>query len=270
MTAASYARVAFAEDDAPNASTAPTVHWVRLEGEDMHVYDGAPYEGGRVVRSGRRDEARKFFASATPRKIVCVGRNYGAHAKELGNEAPKEPLIFLKPSSSIVGPGDTIELPRQSQRVDHEAELGVVIGKRARDVRAEDALAYVFGYTLVNDVTARDLQVSDGQWGRAKGFDSFCPVGPELVPDLDPARLRVRCLVNGEVRQDDVTANMIFSVPSIIAFVSAVMTLEPGDLIAMGTPSGVGPLLPGDRVEVEIAGIGSLVNPVAQRASSNA
>lgn len=256
MTTPTYARVSFGDEAA---------HWVRFEGDDMHVYDGPPYDGGRVVRVGRADEARKYLACATPRKIVCVGRNFGAHAKELGNEPPKEPLIFLKPSSSIVGTEDPIELPRQSQRVDHEAELGVIIGKRARDVRAEDALSYVFGYTLVNDVTARDLQVSDGQWGRAKGFDSFCPVGPTLVPDLDPSSLRVRCLVNDEVRQDDATSNMIFDVPAIIAFVSAAMTLEPGDLIAMGTPSGVGPLVPGDRVEVHIAGIGSLVNPVTAR-----
>lgn len=256
MSSVTYARVSFGDDAA---------HWVRFEGDDLHVYDGPPYDGGRVVRVGRPDEARRFLASAEPRKIVCVGRNFGAHAKELGNEAPKEPLIFLKPSSSMVGPDDVIELPRQSQRVDHEAELGVIIGKRARDVRAENALEHVFGYTLVNDVTARDLQASDGQWGRAKGFDTFCPTGPVIIPGLDPASLRVRCLVNDEVRQDDVTANMIFSVPAIIAFVSAAMTLEPGDLIAMGTPSGVSALAAGDRVEVQIAGIGSLVNRVAMR-----
>ena len=261
MTSPAYARVSFGDEAA---------HWVRLEGDDMHVYDAPPYDGGRVVRVGRADEARKYLAAASPRKIVCVGRNFGAHAKELGNEPPKEPLIFLKPSSSIVGPDEVIELPRQSQRVDHEAELGVVIGKRARDVRAEDALDHVFAYTLVNDVTARDLQVSDGQWGRAKGFDTFCPVGPILVPDLDPTSLRVRCLVNDEVRQDDVTANMIFDVRAIIAFVSAAMTLEPGDLIAMGTPAGVGPLADGDRVEVQITGIGSLVNRVATRVVPNA
>jgi 2-keto-4-pentenoate hydratase/2-oxohepta-3-ene-1,7-dioic acid hydratase in catechol pathway len=264
----SYARVSFGSETPQVAGGRLLdceIHWVRFEGDDMHVYDRAPYDGGRVVRVGRSDEAHTRLACAAPRKVVCVGRNFGDHAKELGNEPPKEPLIFLKPSSAIIGPGAAIELPPQSTRVDHEAELGVIIGRRARDVVAADALSYVFGYTLVNDVTARDLQKSDGQWGRAKGFDSFCPVGDTLVTNVDPAALRVRCLVNGELRQDDLTANMIFSVQAIIEYVSAAMTLEPGDLLAMGTPAGVGPLSPGDRVEVSIDGVGSLVNPVIAR-----
>ena len=240
-------------------------HWVCLDGDGMHVFDGAPFEKGRVVRVARPEEAREHLAPVVPKKIVCVGRNFGAHAKELGHEAPKEPLIFLKPPSSIIAAGTSIELPRQAQRVDHEAELGVVIGKRARDVSEVDALSHVFGYTVVNDVTARDLQKSDGQWSRAKGFDTFCPVGPVIVTDLDPTTLRVRCLVNGETRQDDVTSSMLFSVAAVIAYVSAAMTLEPGDLIAMGTPAGVSPLSPGDLVEVVIDGIGSLANPVVAR-----
>jgi 2-keto-4-pentenoate hydratase/2-oxohepta-3-ene-1,7-dioic acid hydratase in catechol pathway len=188
----------------------------------------------------------------TPSKIICVGRNYLAHAKELGNEVPSEPLLFLKPPSSLVGPSERIVLPKASARVEHEAELGVVIGKRARDVSRETALDHVFGYTCVNDVTARDLQRKDGQWTRAKGFDTFCPVGPFIETEFDTSAARVVCRVNGEVRQDGTTAKMIFDIPTLLSYVSRVMTLEPGDLLVTGTPEGVGPLVPGDIVEVEI------------------
>ncbi len=197
-------------------------------------------------------------APVRPSKIVCVGRNYAAHAKELGNEVPKEPLLFFKPPSSIVGPGAAVVLPRESERVEHEAELGVVIGKRLRRATREEANAAVFGYTCVCDVTARDLQKKDGQWTRAKGFDSFCPVGPWIETALDPTDMAVTCTVNGELRQAGRTSQMIFDVPTLLAYVSGVMTLEPGDLLVTGTPEGVGPLAPGDDLRVAIEGIGSL------------
>jgi 2-keto-4-pentenoate hydratase/2-oxohepta-3-ene-1,7-dioic acid hydratase in catechol pathway len=188
----------------------------------------------------------------TPSKIVCVGRNYVAHTKELGNDVPSEPLLFLKPPSSLLGPNDRVALPTMSTRVEHEAELGVILGRRARNIAREGALSYVFGYTCVCDVTARDLQKKDGQWARAKGFDTFCPVGPFVETEFDPTEARIQCRVNGEIRQDGNTAEMIFDVPTIIAYVSHVMTLEPGDLLVTGTPEGVGPLAQGDELEVEI------------------
>jgi 2-keto-4-pentenoate hydratase/2-oxohepta-3-ene-1,7-dioic acid hydratase in catechol pathway len=187
-----------------------------------------------------------------PSKIVCVGRNYAAHAKELGNEVPAEPLLFFKPPSSLLGPGETVVLPPQSARVEHESELAVVIGARARNISAAEAPHVIFGFTAANDVTARDLQRKDGQWTRAKGFDTFCPVGPWVVTGLDPRSVRVLCRVNGEVRQEGTTSQMVFDVPTLIAYVSSVMTLEPGDLILTGTPDGVGPLAPGDACEVEL------------------
>jgi 2-keto-4-pentenoate hydratase/2-oxohepta-3-ene-1,7-dioic acid hydratase in catechol pathway len=201
-----------------------------------------------------------------PSKIVCVGRNYAEHAKELGNEVPAEPTIFLKPNSSLLGSGGVIVYPRLSQRLDYEGELGVVIGRRARNVKSTDAAAYILGYTCVNDVTARDLQRKDGQWTRGKGYDTFCPVGPCLVPrdEIDSASLRVRTFVNGEKKQDAPISEMMFSVDDIIAYVSAFMTLEPGDLIATGTPSGVGPMEPGSEVRIEIDGVGALENTVAR------
>ena len=198
-----------------------------------------------------------------PSKIVCVGRNYLEHAKELGNEVPERPLIFLKPPSALLGDGGTIVLPAASNQVEHEGEIAVVIGERARNVAAADALRYVAGYAPLNDVTARDLQKSDGQWTRGKGFDTFCPVGAMTPADgIDPATLEVVCRVNGEVRQHGRASDMAFSIPTLIEYISAVMTLEPGDLIATGTPAGVSPLHPGDVVEVEIPGVGIIRNPV--------
>jgi 2-keto-4-pentenoate hydratase/2-oxohepta-3-ene-1,7-dioic acid hydratase in catechol pathway len=197
-----------------------------------------------------------------PGKIVGIGVNYRAHAVEMGKAPPAEPLMFLKPSSALIGTGEAIVRPRGYERVDHEAELGVVIGRRARRVEPAAALDHVRGFTCVNDVTVRDLQRSDGQWSRAKGMDTFCPLGPRIVADLDPSNLRVQARVNGEVRQDSTTADLIFSVPELIAFISRYMTLEPGDVISTGTPAGVGNLVPGDQVEVEIEGIGVLANPV--------
>ena len=203
------------------------------------------------------------MARVAPTKIVCVGRNYAKHAAELGNDVPAEPLIFLKPPSSIVYDGDPIVMPKGVGRVDYEAEIGVVIGRRARNVAAADAWSYVSALVPVNDVTARDLQASDGQWTRAKGFDTFCPVGtPVPVGDVDRAALRVGTRVNGEARQDAPASDMVFDIPRLIAHISGVMTLEPGDLIATGTPDGIGPLSPGDEVVVEVHGVGSVSNPV--------
>jgi 2-keto-4-pentenoate hydratase/2-oxohepta-3-ene-1,7-dioic acid hydratase in catechol pathway len=219
------------------------------------------------VRRGHLDAlpaGARLLPPCAPSKIVCVGRNYAEHAKELGNEVPQEPLLFLKPPSSLIATGDAIVYPKLSQRVDFEGELGVVIGKRARKVSADQAADYILGYTIVNDVTARDLQRKDGQFTRGKGFDTFCAVGPAIVPrdEADFASFRIRTLVNGSVKQDGSVAEMIFSVGAIIAYVSAVMTLEPGDLIATGTPPGVGPIEPGSVVRIEIAGIGVLENAV--------
>jgi 2-keto-4-pentenoate hydratase/2-oxohepta-3-ene-1,7-dioic acid hydratase in catechol pathway len=200
-----------------------------------------------------------------PSKIVCVGRNYAEHAKEMGNEVMAEPTIFLKPPSSLLGSGGVIVYPRLSQRLDYEGELGVVIAKRARNVKTSDAAECILGYTCVNDVTARDLQRKDNQWTRGKGYDTFCPVGPCLVPrdNLKLAGLRIRTFVDGERKQDAPLSEMIFSVDDIIAYVTGFMTLEPGDLIATGTPSGVGPMQSGAQVRIEIDGIGVLENTVA-------
>jgi 2-keto-4-pentenoate hydratase/2-oxohepta-3-ene-1,7-dioic acid hydratase in catechol pathway len=199
----------------------------------------------------------------SPSKIVCVGRNYLEHARELGNEVPTRPLLFLKPPSSLIASGEPIILPPESSRVEHEGEIAVVIGTRGRHVAEADAWAHVAGFAPLNDVTARDLQKSDGQWTRAKGFDSFCPLG-EMTPldAVDAAGLEVICRVNGEVRQHGRVGEMAFGIPRLIAAISAVMTLEPGDVIATGTPAGVGPLTDGDVVEVEIPGVGRISNPV--------
>jgi 2-keto-4-pentenoate hydratase/2-oxohepta-3-ene-1,7-dioic acid hydratase in catechol pathway len=206
----------------------------------------------------------RLLPPCSPTKIVCVGRNYPEHARELGNEPPKEPLIFLKPPSSLIASGDSIVYPGISERVDFEGELGVIIGKRARRVKASEAGEYVLGYTCVNDVTARDLQRKDGQWTRGKGFDTFCAAGPCMATreDIELGQLTVRTYVDGEKKQDAPVTEMMFGVDVIIAYVSEFMTLEPGDLIATGTPPGVGPLLPGSTVHVEIEGIGVLENTV--------
>jgi 2-keto-4-pentenoate hydratase/2-oxohepta-3-ene-1,7-dioic acid hydratase in catechol pathway len=198
-----------------------------------------------------------------PTKVVCVGRNYAAHARELGNEVPSRPLLFLKPPSSLIEAGEAIVLPGVSSRVEHEAEIAVVIGRRARRVSESEALAVVAGYAPLNDVTARDLQKEDVQFTRAKGFDTFCPLGAGFGPEgVDWRALEVTCRVNGELRQHGRAADMVFGVPALIAYISRIMTLEPGDVIATGTPDGVGPLAAGDTVEIEIPGHGSIANPV--------
>jgi len=208
-------------------------------------------------------ERVRLLAPCEPSKIVALGRNYRDHAAELGHDVPAEPLIFLKPPSAVIGPQETIRLPAMSARVDYEGELVVVMGRRAYRLREdEDPLAYVLGYTCGNDVTARDLQQRDGQFARAKGFDTFAPIGPVIATDLDPADLWIETRVNGRVRQRARTRDLVFPVPALLRFISQVMTLLPGDLIFTGTPAGVGPLADGDVVEVEIEGIGTLRNPV--------
>jgi 2-keto-4-pentenoate hydratase/2-oxohepta-3-ene-1,7-dioic acid hydratase in catechol pathway len=233
-----------------------------------YVLSDAPWLGG--VRTGERvdgvdDEGRggrgaRRLAPVSPAKILCVGRNYNAHAKELGNDVPVEPLLFLKPTSSLLEPGGTVELPPASisNRVDHEAELAVIIGKRTRRVSAEQASSSIFGVTIAADITARDLQKKDGQWTRAKGMDGFCPTGPVVVTGLDPQALSITCRVNGEVRQEGPTSDMIFTVATVISYASQVMTLEAGDLLLTGTPPGVGPLHDGDELAIEVPGIGTL------------
>ena len=211
------------------------------------------------LRSGADSEQTYQLA---PSKILGIGRNYAEHARELGNEVPGEPLVFSRASTSLLAPGAAIVRPAQWQRVDFEGELGVIIGKAARHVSEADALDHVLGYTCVNDVTVRDLQKRDKLWWRAKGTDATCPVGPCVVTELDPDDLRIVTRVNGEVRQESRTSHMIFSVPRLIAFISAHMTLLPGDLISTGTPAGVGDLQPGDVVEVEVEGVGVLESPV--------
>jgi 2-keto-4-pentenoate hydratase/2-oxohepta-3-ene-1,7-dioic acid hydratase in catechol pathway len=198
----------------------------------------------------------------SPGKIVCVGRNYLAHAREMGNEMPAVPMLFLKPPSAVIGPGQAIVLPPESGRVEYEAEIGVVIGSRIRRASPEEAERAIRGFTCANDVTARDFQRSDGQWGRAKGFDTFCPVGPVVAEGLRWQDLEVIGRVNGVTRQHGKAAEMHVGIPALVAFISSAMTLEPGDLVLTGTPAGVGPLVPGDVVEVEVPGVGVLRNPV--------
>jgi 2-keto-4-pentenoate hydratase/2-oxohepta-3-ene-1,7-dioic acid hydratase in catechol pathway len=205
-----------------------------------------------------------LLAPVVPSKIVCIGRNYREHAAELGNEVPKEPLLFLKAPSAVIAPGEPIRIPGLSKRVDFEGELAVVIGKRASRIGPdEDLKPYIRGYTIVNDVTARDLQKSDGQWSRAKGFDTFCPMGPLVTDEIDPAAgLTLETRLNGQVKQHGSTLDLIFEIPFLLRHITAAMTLLPGDVIPTGTPAGVGPMQSGDRVEVAIEGIGWLENPV--------
>jgi 2-keto-4-pentenoate hydratase/2-oxohepta-3-ene-1,7-dioic acid hydratase in catechol pathway len=234
-----------------------------LEGEHIRDISGPPWGAwSQGTRAWPVTDVR-LVAPVEPGKIVCVGRNYAAHAAELGNEIPKEPLIFLKPPSSIVGPGEPIVLTPQSQRVEHEGELALIVGRKCSHLKdSDDALAYLLGYSCLNDVTARDLQKSDVQFTRAKGFDTFCPVGPHIETHLDPADALVETRVNGALRQSGSTSLMAYPVAFIVRWISRVMTLYPGDLIATGTPAGVGPLVAGDIVEVSVGGVGVLRNPV--------
>lgn len=245
---------------APDGATDDAVVAV-LEGDPL--YRPAQLTGASVPLADVR-----LLSPVIPRsKVVGIGRNYAEHAAELGHEVPSEPLMFLKPNTSVVGPDDAVVLPPQSTEVHHEAELAVVIGRICKDVPVERADEVVFGYTCADDVTARDLQRSDGQWARAKGFDTFCPLGPWLATGLDPTDLAVQCRVNGQPRQDGRTSQMVHDVASLVAAVSAAFTLLPGDILLTGTPAGVGPMRPGDVVEIEIEGIGTLRHGV--RAASD-
>jgi 2-keto-4-pentenoate hydratase/2-oxohepta-3-ene-1,7-dioic acid hydratase in catechol pathway len=233
-----------------------------LEGETVAAISPHPF--GAFEYTGERLPAGevRLLAPVLPSKVVAVGRNYAEHARELGNEVPPEPVLFLKPSTSVVGPGDPIVRPEGVGRVDFEGELAVVVGKLVRRLEPGDAIQAVLGFACANDVTARDLQRADGQWTRAKGFDTFCPLGPWIETDLDSSDLALRTLVNGEVRQQARTSQLEHGVAELLAFISRVMTLLPGDVVLTGTPAGVGPLEPGDRVEVEVEGVGVLNNPV--------
>jgi 2-keto-4-pentenoate hydratase/2-oxohepta-3-ene-1,7-dioic acid hydratase in catechol pathway len=247
-------------------STSPAASSPRygmLEGDRVVEISGLPWgPWTRATESLSLADVR-LLAPVEPSKIVCLGRNYAAHAKELGNEVPQEPLLFLKPPSSIVGPEEPIVLTKYSKHVEHECELALVIGKKCSQLSdSEDPLSYVLGYTCLNDVSARDLQKSDGQWIRAKGFDSFCPIGPHIETELDPSDVLIETRVNGVVRQSASTSLIIFSPPSLVRWISRMMTLLPGDVIATGTPAGVAPIVAGDVVEVSVAGIGVLRNPV--------
>ena len=225
-----------------------------------HPFGGVTFSGVRHLLS-----SIKLLAPVLPSKVVAIGKNYAAHASEMGGEVPEQPLIFLKPSTAVTGSGDNIAYPPSSERVDYEGELAVVIGRLCRDVPEERAGEVVFGYTCANDVTARDQQKTDGQWSRAKGYDSFCPIGPWIETDLDIADLRLMTTLNGEVKQDGRTSSIVHKVPKLIAYVTACMTLLPGDVILTGTPDGIGPMSIGDEVAVEIEGIGRLVNRVVAR-----
>jgi 2-keto-4-pentenoate hydratase/2-oxohepta-3-ene-1,7-dioic acid hydratase in catechol pathway len=243
------------------------VHFGRRDGERFERLDAPPWQGGRTTGEWDAAPAVRLLPPVVPTKIVCVGLNYRAHIVESvtavpGVAPPAEPLLFLKPPSAVIASGESIRYPRGVTRLDPEGELGVVIARRARDVTVERALEFVAGLTCFNDVSARNFQKSDGQWTRAKGFDTFAPLGPWVTTGLDPAGLVVECRVNGGVRQRGDTSDLLFSVPELIQFISSIMTLEPGDVIATGTPAGVAPVMPGDRVEIAIGGIGVLENRI--------
>ncbi|GGL41288.1 fumarylacetoacetate hydrolase family protein [Phycicoccus endophyticus] len=232
-------------------------------GEKLAEVSGDPlYQRIELTGATHRIEDVRLLAPVIPRsKVIGIGKNYADHAAEMGGDVPAEPLMFLVPNTAVVGPGDPVVLPPQSAEVHYEGELAVVIGRMCKDLEPEDALGVVFGYTCANDVTARDLQRSDGQWARAKGFDTFCPLGPWVETDLDASALAVRTRLDGELVQDGTTADMVHGVAALVAYASRAFTLLPGDVILTGTPAGVGPVVAGQRVEVEVEGIGTLANP---------
>jgi len=241
-------------------SQPPEFGWI--DGERVGVLDGTPFGEFQRREASLALESVRLLAPVEPGKIICVGRNYLEHAREMGSEAPEIPLLFMKPPSSVIGPSQAILLPPQSRQVEHEGELAVIIGRKGRWIQADDAMGMVLGYTIANDVTARDLQRRDGQWTRGKGFDTFCPLGPWIDTDFDPSDSLLATRVNQELRQMASTRDMIFSVRQLIAFITSIMTLLPGDAILTGTPAGIGPLEAGDTVRVEIEDLGSLSNPV--------
>lgn len=233
-----------------------------LEGDTLKPLRQAPYLGVEADGTACRLKEARLLAPVLPSKIVAVGKNYKDHAAEMGGEAPADPLLFLKPATTVIGPGDEIDYPPDCKRLDYECELGVIIGKRCKDVPPGASGDVIFGYTCLNDVTARDIQSADGQWTRGKSYDTFCPLGPWIETDIDPADATVETRLNGEVKQHSSTAHMIHSVDKIVYYASRVMTLLPGDVIATGTPAGIGPMQPGDTVEVEVGGIGVLRNTI--------
>ncbi len=235
--------------------------WVN--NESVGKVNGSPFGEFQRLEATLHLDSVQLLPPVLPSKIICVGRNYAEHIKETKAEIPTTPLIFLKPPTAVIGPQQTIFLPPQSEQVDHEAELAVVIGKRGRWIQPTEAYSYVYGYTVGNDVTARDLQRKDGQWTRSKGFDTFCPLGPWIDTDFNPADAMITCHVNGELRQMASTRDMIFHIDQVIAYISSIMTLEVGDVIMTGTPAGISQLHPGDVVDVSIDGLGKLSNPVA-------
>jgi 2-keto-4-pentenoate hydratase/2-oxohepta-3-ene-1,7-dioic acid hydratase in catechol pathway len=234
-----------------------------VEADGIRVHRGTPFVAWEPTEVVVPFGEAHLLAPVFPTKVVGVGRNYADHAAERGVDSPDEPVVFIKPSTAVVGPGASVILPPDSAEVHHEAELAAVIGTITRDVAIEDAGRHILGYTAANDITARDLQTRDGQWGRAKGFDTFCPLGPAIETEVDPREgLAIVCRVDGDLRQSASTTDMIFGVGELVAFVSRVMTLLPGDVIITGTPSGIGPLVAGNTVEVEIERIGTLANPI--------
>ncbi|NNG36591.1 fumarylacetoacetate hydrolase family protein [Nakamurella aerolata] len=245
------------EQDPAHAATGGLDPQTNLREILAHPF-GTPEYSGREWKLGES----RLLAPILPSKIIAFGRTYADHAAELGNQVPDQPLCFLKPSTAVIGPGAAIVLPPQSKQVSYEGELAVVIGRPCKDVPAEDVASVILGYTVGNDVTARDLQTTDGQWARAKGFDTFCPLGPWIETDLDSAALTIRTEIDGEVRQDGTTADMVFTIGELIEWISAAMTLLPGDVILTGTPQGVGLLESGQQASISVEGIGTLSNPV--------
>lgn len=240
-------------EGAPRYAAEREGRWRLVDGDIFGTFT----EGPMVAAEGAA-----VLAPVQPSKLVCVGLNYRDHAAEQNKPLPAEPLIFLKPSTSVIGPGEPIRVPAWAGRIDHEAELGLVVGKRASKVRAKDAAAHILGLVCVNDVTARDLQRRDGQFTRAKGFDTFAPIGPCIAVGLDGRDLQVKGYVNGDLRQDSRTRELIFTIPELVEFISSVMTLVPGDIISTGTPAGIGPIRPGDSVTIHVEGVGALTNAV--------
>ncbi len=239
-----------------------TPHYGWLYEDKVGELDGNPFGAYRRLDAQLPIDSVRLLPPVLPGKIICVGRNYEAHAKEHDTQVSEIPILFLKPSTSLIGSGDPIVLPAQSTQVQHEAELAVVVGKKGRWIQSEDAMEYIFGYTIANDVTARDLQRSDNQWTRGKGFDTFCPLGPWIETEFDPADALITCHVGDELRQMASTRDMVFTISQLMAFISSIMTLEPGDVILTGTPAGVGDLVQGALVSITIEGLGTLSNPV--------
>ncbi len=238
-------------------------YWGVLKEEILFPSEGMPHRKFKIKSRGVPISEVTVLAPVQPSKIIGVGANYKNHALEMGRPLPEEPLIFLKPSSAVVGPNDIIVYPKMAKRVDYEGELALVIKKKAQNIRDDEpAEDYILGYTCFNDVTARDLQQKDGQFTRSKSFDTFAPVGPCIVTDVDPTRVRLKTFLNGKLKQSASTRNLIFSIPFLVRFISRIMTLNPGDVISTGTPAGIGPMHPGDRVDVQIEGIGTLSNTV--------